>query len=142
MVPSSPQLLWALNGKKNDISPPDADQSHERPDEMSHVRLQLQPICTKLEKLQDSFQSREELISQLETTAADAQTTLGRLKLAEEELHHLRSENNALATKVRSYPYPSISQQCQNAHESQGCLDGGEGIKATCVVNCIQWQLH
>ncbi len=66
--------------------------------------VQLQPICTKLEKLQDSFQSREEMMSQLETTATDARTSLDRLKIAEAEIQQLRSENDELAAKVPPRP--------------------------------------
>jgi len=73
--------------------------------------LQLQPICTKLEKLQDSFQSREEMMSQLEATAADARTSLGRLKVAEEEIQRLRSENDSLSKKVS--PPSTLTHSCE-----------------------------
>ena len=106
------------------------EQSHEGIDEMSRVRLQLQPICTKLEKLQDSFQSRDELLSQLETTAADARTSLGRLKLAEEEIQHLRSENDSLAVKVPFLFSPAVTEHLVY-HEIQDARVGGEMVVVT-----------
>jgi predicted RNase H-like nuclease (RuvC/YqgF family) len=62
--------------------------------------LQLNPICTKLERLQDSFQSREEMMTQLEMTASDAQTSLAKLRAAEGKVQQLQSENESLVTKV------------------------------------------
>ena len=62
--------------------------------------LQLQPICNKLERLHETFQSREEILSKLDASAADVEASLLHNKVVEAENRGLLSENEDLKRVV------------------------------------------
>lgn len=71
--------------------------------------MQLQPICAKLEKLHETFLSREEMLSRLDASASDVAASLSQLKIIEEENRQLLSENAQLQNQVESVFQPTIS---------------------------------
>ena len=62
--------------------------------------MQLQPICNRLEKLHETFQSREDILSKLDASACDVEASLGQLKIIEAENRQLLSEKDELEQKV------------------------------------------
>ncbi len=66
--------------------------------------LQLQPICNKLERLHETFQSREEILSKLDASAADVEASLLHNKVVEAENRGLLSENEDLKSVVMIGP--------------------------------------
>ena len=55
--------------------------------------MQLQPICNKLEKLHETFQSREEILFKLDASAADVEASIMQNRVVEAENRQLLSDN-------------------------------------------------
>lgn len=66
--------------------------------------MQLQPICNKLEKLHETFQSREEILSKLDASAADVEASLLHNKVVEAENKQLLTDNEDFKSKVSQIP--------------------------------------
>ena len=62
--------------------------------------MQLQPICNKLEKLHETFQSHEEILSKLDASAADVEASLMHNKVVQAENRQLLSDNEDLKRTV------------------------------------------
>ena len=62
--------------------------------------MQLQPICSRLERLHDTLIAREEVIAKLDSSAVDMQATLKHLQAVEAEKQQVQAEAQSLQEKV------------------------------------------
>ena len=67
---------------------------------LKSARIQLRPVCSKLEGLQQTFQGRESIMDRLESSAADLEQALSKLQAAQEDKDKAVAEMDALKEKV------------------------------------------